>query len=117
MSDQVKDKVNKIIDIYNKGVANVKAHPFRNIFIGIVIGIILSGSTFVKFWLDSERASSAIIGQLRSEQQRSSDLNGAISSGIADAIGKLGKAQGLAEKNSILFGELRKIVESLPDGK
>lgn len=87
------------------------------IIIGLVVGFGVTGGIAYKLYLDAERASSTVIGQLRAEQQRSADINRAISDGITDCLGKLGKAQGLAEKNSILFGQLRKIVNALPDNK
>ena len=82
-----------------------------------IVGAGGTGGIVYKLYLDAERASSAIIGQLRSEQQRSADINQSITDGITDTISKLGKAQGLSEKNRLLFGALRKIINALPDYK
>lgn len=96
---------------------NENKNTVTALIIGILIGCLVTGFAGYTAYNDSQAKSSAIIGQLREEQQRSNDLNRSITNGITDTIEKLGNAKGLSEKNSILFGELRKIINLFPDIK
>jgi len=122
--DPIKDTINKITDIYNKGVIYVKAHPIGNIFIGIIIGCILSVIGFGYIYVDSQRQSTEIIRQLRQSKQSADTELGQITNSIGRLVDRVesikttsNSIKDNAQRSSIIIDGLRKIVNLLPDGK